>query len=126
MTTAEILINELPKNDENRNTLDQLEKRATHIQQALDPMDGNSIIPGRQTTGAILQAARAEQSIQDDSLGLVADQGKFARALLKDAEMVKERNRAYATYAGWASVFFYVVGWGMGLLGKLFGIEGLI
>lgn len=72
------------------------------------------------------RAFAAEQKLMDEVLQFDSDRGDFVSNLLKDADAVRKRHSRYAKIAGWVSGVLYVLGLGLGLLGKIFGVEGLI
>ncbi len=41
---------------------------------------------------------------------------------LSEAEVIRRRDERLATRAWWLSMFLFTVGWGLGLLGKLYGV----
>jgi hypothetical protein len=46
-------------------------------------------------------------------------------AVLKEADLLRETNAKYATWAGWASTGLYAIGWSLALIGKLYGVDGV-
>jgi hypothetical protein len=50
------------------------------------------------------------------------DMDKVAKDLLNEAEHSRQRNQLYSTIAWWISTFLFALGWGIGLLGKLYGV----
>jgi hypothetical protein len=59
------------------------------------------------------QAWDTETAIQNLSL-----------SILKDSGEVKKRDETYFKIATWGSYLLYCLGWGLGLIGKLFGFDG--
>ena len=42
--------------------------------------------------------------------------------VLKNAENIKQRNELLSKYAGWISSGLFVLEWGLGLIGKIYGV----
>jgi hypothetical protein len=57
----------------------------------------------------------AEVVLMDDISAITED-------LEAQAEQIRRRNNAYAHIAWWASALLFAFGWGLGLLGKLYGV----
>jgi hypothetical protein len=53
---------------------------------------------------------------------LVADTGNLEHHVLDDAEETRRRNETKSRYAWWISAALFSLGWGLGLVGKLYGV----
>jgi hypothetical protein len=129
LATLNILVGKLPAQDGNRLRLAELSRRVEEVQQEtlevvrLATPAGLRGTPGeieRQVKQSISQAVDLEEplflklgKLREDSDALMAN-------VLRDAEHVREQNSARSTAAWWVSAALFALGWGLGLLGKLY------
>ena len=54
------------------------------------------------------------------SMGLASS--TLSKNVLEYAKAIRARNAHYSAYAWWISAFLFALGWGLGLVGKLYGV----
>lgn len=81
--------------------------------------------PGSATSQLELeQAFNVIVSIENKLWDIEANLAKFTASFLEKSIEVKERDERYFEIATWWSYGLYVLGWGLGLVGKLYGPKG--
>jgi hypothetical protein len=58
----------------------------------------------------------------DNFVMLSRDLHEFNRGVLDEAKVIRERDEGRSNVAWWVSAFLFAIGWGLGLLGKVYGI----
>ena len=65
------------------------------------------------------------QGIEHRALDVETDFQSLATTVLRESMDKKEKDDGYFRIATWASYGLYAVGWGLGLIGKLYGVDGV-
>jgi hypothetical protein len=60
--------------------------------------------------------------IRDSVVKLRGSIDDLAWNIAQDAERIRKRNETYSVWAKWISAVLFILGWGLGLLGKLHGV----
>lgn len=124
-----IITEKLPQPDGNRMqlerlTLDLANVRAQRVslKQIIDPPPS----PDKLTVGALDTTTAAQELVPLWSAiqKLDGETRNLVYVVQKDAGEVRAKNALYSTWAWWISVLLYTIGWGLGLAGRLHGVEG--
>jgi hypothetical protein len=124
-----ILVRILPENDANR-------KKAREIDEGLKTSRNNLIWLDsklrKSTLGieneeewerkALEVTGEAEQDEEEALRALMNDSEKLTTVVFDDAEAIRKRNEKYAAIAWWITAALFVIGWGLGLLGKVYRV----
>jgi hypothetical protein len=114
----QLLTEALPQGHQNLKALEDLRKQKGDLEKEL--LDYQSKFPRLSK----MTVALAEQStlLTDHSNNLAMRTGLLESDVRKEAEIVQKRNDRYLRIASWISAGLFVLGWGLGLLGKLYGV----
>ena len=80
---------------------------------------------GDQTQLELEHKMGAIWAIEHKAFDLETDLQTFTASLLKQSLAIKDKDSEYFEVSTWLSYLLYAVGWGMGLIGKLYGLEGV-
>ena len=61
-------------------------------------------------------------NIYDSLADMESDTSVFEKQVLNEADRIRERNERHSVFAWWTSAILFVAGWGLGLVGKLYGV----
>lgn len=75
----------------------------------------------------ILQTiAKAVQEMESKTIMISGQCDALATEVFKKAENTRKRDEIFLNIFTWCSYALYALGWGLGLLGKLYGVEGVV
>ncbi|HWY22904.1 MAG TPA: hypothetical protein VNX26_16880 [Candidatus Acidoferrum sp.] len=112
LKTLGILIGHLPSSKTYKEQVSELQNRAKYVHERLNMAYGDR------------HWKEVEEPAMNDLNRWEADIEKLSRSILSDAETLRRRNSLLSARAWWISTFLFALGWGLGLLGKLYGVPG--
>lgn len=131
LATLKLLVDKLPAQDINRLRLVELSKTVEEIKSDTHRIVRLATPAGlrgtprqieRLVNQSISQAVDLQEPLFVKLEQLREDSDALTATVLKDAEDFRKRNSTYSTAAWWISAGLFAVGWGLGLLGKLYGV----
>lgn len=123
IAACEQLLDKLPKTIQMQD-----ESALKEVNAALQDMEEQFTESYKLYTGApidTLAAARISQKIQDDEILLQVRMSALVEKILKQAQDTNTVNQRDYEVATWVSWFLYALGWGLGLVSRLAGVEGI-
>ncbi|MGA2923561.1 MAG: hypothetical protein ABSE28_20855 [Candidatus Sulfotelmatobacter sp.] len=127
-----IVAETLPDSDEYAKEIAELDSRA--MQTGFAIFRTFSVLPGEKpgTTKPpshedFVEAVK-EQGVAVDQIASKVDdlslrETALVTRILKDAQSIRQTHDSYAKGAWWISALLFAIGWGLGLLGKLYGVQ---
>src|SRR5579862_7929274 len=122
---AKILANVLDSKDQDREYVTKLRLESYAISQEATRLWNKAFTIRTDKPMKYEEAQQFENEAQANFDALYNLDGQLRSVqsrLYSNAENVKSRHRMYATWTFWISAFLFVVGWSLGLLGKLYGV----
>jgi len=123
----QVLVSKLPENNGARADADRLKKLCIKLGLDLRKAQFDSrYIPAQRLRAPdgllISDESFGEQLIKAEN-EMEHDTPIFSKNVLAQAEMIREANEQKAVLASWITTGLFVLGWGLGLVGKLTGID---
>jgi hypothetical protein len=140
LTAINVLVNSLHANDRNRQTASQLKfYREEYLKQFQTINDLMSDLDLPKADAEVKSEAEAKAksktqysqldilelriySLRDSLKELRGKVDALQKEVLADAEATRDRNKDYSTLATLLSWSLFTIGWGLGLLGKVYGV----
>lgn len=139
---SDLLLSALPHNDKLQAQFAKLRKRYADLTKEGEELSHTGFrlradqrlngVYAKSPEDALKMKAQTESDIAalderidklDDSLtDFSNDYDDFVQRLLKSAEYTRSREETYSKWAWWASATLFALGWGLGLVGKLYGV----
>jgi hypothetical protein len=123
-----LLLEKMPENKADAATLAGLKsdtEKAKVLVRKMGALEFDSIVFGSDATKLQVIKKEHSQTQGEAEIALKDDtdrMDRFVQQELTKAESVHQRNGLYARWAWWISAFLFAVGWGLGLVGKLYGV----
>src|SRR4029077_14868373 len=134
LANIEVLVDKLPQQDTNRERLHTLNKELVEVRKGSSNVVGlvtPTDLPkdpkkAKAAFNLLLDRAAQEESVVGDRAEtLDSDAKKLVSDVLEDAKPTRDRNSRYSDDAWWISATLYSIGWGLGLIARLFHVEVL-
>jgi len=116
------LLEKMPKDQNREKQLNVLQTQLKAVQKA-DEDFRNTQSP--RSPSELKENLNAAVSLEHQAWDTETAIQNFALSILKDSAEIKKRDETYFKIATWSSYLLYCLGWGLGLVGKLFGLDGL-
>lgn len=120
LSAVERLLKTMPKDHNRSATLDDLHEQFKAVKEADEHFRNTPYSPDK-----LQENLNASVGLEHEAWNTETAIQKFATVILKDSETVKKRYEIYFEIATWSSYLLYSLGWGLGLIGKLFGADGV-
>jgi hypothetical protein len=130
LDAIEVLVEKLPKEGGDRAQLAALRTDLAQVTQYNEDIKKLQKVPDDpakrqvwqvQTSVQFLKKTMARNKLLSGDDGITEKTKTFSQSVLGKAKDVRKKNEERAEYAKWVGVFLYVVGWGLGLAGSIFG-----
>jgi hypothetical protein len=127
-----ILADKLPKDDAVHNAITTLTTELESVSSKIKTLE-DATLNGTYKGSPIIVVSNGDAELipeleelhKDTFLWLVGANGTANRLVadvLRDAEETQRRNERHSVEAWWISAFLFALGWGLGLVGKLYGV----
>jgi hypothetical protein len=119
---ARRLLIKVPHEKKQEDDLERLQTRTDAVAN-----DYKDFIPGGddQTQPELERKMNTIWAIEHKAFDLETNLQTFTASLLTQSLAIKNKNSEYFEASTWVSYLLYAIGWGMGLIGKLYGLEGV-
>ena len=131
LAVESVLADRLPIEDNNRTKVKALIELSRTIRSEAEALDADvgqrtTDYKSRQEYEKFLRKSDASASNLLEQAWNTFDEADVLKTVLfEDAENIRKRNEKYSEYAWWITVALFTFGWGLGLLGKIYDMQGV-
>lgn len=129
-----IIAKTLPKSDANRQRSEKMDKTLEALHEQADRVNHilNTVIEHevkKTDTQSVIEDLGRQANDLENAMFVPVFQasqeiGALRKSIFDDAEVRRKREETYADVAWWSTATLFLIGWGLGLLGKVYGIRG--
>jgi len=122
LNAVDRLLEKLPTDQNRDKKLNDLQTQFKAVQKTDEDFRNT---PSPRSTSELKENLNSAVSLEHQAWDTETAIQNLSLSILKDSAEVKKRDETYFKIATWGSYLLYCLGWGLGLIGKLFGLDGL-